>query len=148
MRTVRVWSLFLACGLVAACGGGSGLGQQAICGNGVAQEGEECDASELSGQTCAGLSLGGGTLACAGDCSFDVSGCDVVAECGNDTAEYPELCDGADLSGSSCVELGLNGISKLCTKLVCVDFLDLLTLTLEDHRRLGRSTGGLEDDFV
>lgn len=115
MRTVRMGSLLLFVGLVAACGGGSGLGQQAVCGNGVAEEGEECDASELAGQTCAGLNLGGGTLACAGDCSFDVSGCDVVADCGNDAAEYPEQCDGADLSSTSCVDLGFDSGDLACT---------------------------------
>lgn len=114
MRSLRVWSLMLCVGLLGACGGGSGLGQQAECGNGVVEPGEECDASELAGHTCADLNLGGGTLGCAGDCAFDVSGCDLAAECGNDTAEYPEQCDGADLSDTSCVDLGFDGGELAC----------------------------------
>ncbi len=119
MRTARMWLVMLGAGLLAACGGGSGIGQHAICGNGELEAGEECDASELDGQTCAGLNLGGGTLGCTDGCLFDVSGCDVAAQCGNATVEYPEQCDGADLGGTSCTDLGFDsgelGCNATCT---------------------------------
>jgi len=53
---------------------------ESICGDGVIDGGEECDGSNLGGQTCAGLGLGytSGTLSCD-SCSFDVSGCTTTA---------------------------------------------------------------------
>ena len=47
----------------------------AICGDGVAQGGEECDQDDLSEKTCDGLGFAGGTLSCKPDCTFDTSAC-------------------------------------------------------------------------
>ncbi len=46
------------------------------CGNGVAERGEECDQTDLSGGTCetAGA-FSGGALACTAGCTFDTTGC-------------------------------------------------------------------------
>jgi len=132
MRSVRVWSLTLCVGLVSACGGGAGLGHQAVCGNDVVEEGEECDASDLAGQTCAGLGLVGGSLGCGGDCLFDVSGCDVTADCGNDSAEYPEQCDGADLAGATCADLGFDGGDLACGVACTFDTSDCEVVTACD----------------
>jgi len=46
-----------------------------VCGDGVAQAGEWCDASDLAGNDCESLGNGGGVLVCADDCTFDTSGC-------------------------------------------------------------------------
>lgn len=47
------------------------------CGNGTVDANEDCDGSSLDGETCVTIGGGyvGGTLACAGNCSFDVTGC-------------------------------------------------------------------------
>lgn len=46
------------------------------CGNGVADGDDQCDGSDLDGQTCEGLGYTlGGTLACTAGCGFDASGC-------------------------------------------------------------------------
>jgi len=45
------------------------------CGNGHADPGEDCDASDLADATCVSLGLGAGTLACASDCTFNTVGC-------------------------------------------------------------------------
>ncbi len=46
------------------------------CGNGVREQGEVCDGSDTGEATCSSLGFGGGTLACAGDCSgYDTSAC-------------------------------------------------------------------------
>jgi trypsin-like peptidase len=61
----QISSLLGAC---ADAGGGT-------CGNGVRESGENCDGSDLAGQTCQSLGFGGGTLACTASCSFSTSGC-------------------------------------------------------------------------
>ena len=45
------------------------------CGNGIIEPPEDCDGTNLGGQTCVSLGFTGGTLACATDCTFDTSGC-------------------------------------------------------------------------
>ncbi len=48
-----------------------------VCGNDMTEITEQCDGMDLSGQDCVSLGfVGGGTLACAADCSFDILGCD------------------------------------------------------------------------
>ena len=49
-----------------------------ICGNGAIDGSEPCDGADLGGKACADVDPAfTGTLACAADCSFDVSGCSV-----------------------------------------------------------------------
>ena len=46
-----------------------------MCGNGVVDSGEQCDGSNLNGQSCASQGLKGGTLSCNADCTFDTTQC-------------------------------------------------------------------------
>jgi hypothetical protein len=46
-----------------------------VCGNGVVESGEECDGSNLNGQSCSGLGFSGGTLSCNSNCTFNTSQC-------------------------------------------------------------------------
>ena len=47
-----------------------------VCGNGIAEAGEQCDGADLRGETCDDLCIGaGGTLTCNGDCTLNFSGC-------------------------------------------------------------------------
>jgi len=62
-----------------------------------AGDGEECDGSDLNGQSCQGLGHGGGTLSCGADCRFDRSGC--TNACGNGFPEEGEACDDGNLRG-------------------------------------------------
>lgn len=56
-------------------------GSNAVCGNGIIEEGEQCDGANLGGNTCTSLGyVKGGVLQCypsgsANYCLFDVSGC-------------------------------------------------------------------------
>lgn len=74
-----------------------------LCGNGVIDGEEECDARDLGGRTCAteGDFLGG-TLFCDGRCQVDTSGCD---RCGDGVVDPGEDCDGEALGGDSCETL-------------------------------------------
>ncbi|RJR31681.1 hypothetical protein C4569_01860 [Candidatus Parcubacteria bacterium] len=60
-----------------------------VCGDGVAEGSEQCDASDLNSQSCETLGQGfiGGTLACSGSCTYDTTGCTSsqgCTTCGND----------------------------------------------------------------
>lgn len=45
------------------------------CGDGVREEGEECDGNDLGGKTCQTLGYRGGILKCKINCTFDTSEC-------------------------------------------------------------------------
>ncbi|MEM9461456.1 MAG: formylglycine-generating enzyme family protein [Myxococcota bacterium] len=47
----------------------------AVCGNGLIEEGEECDGKEWGGVTCESLGYAPGTLVCTNRCTFDVVAC-------------------------------------------------------------------------
>jgi cysteine-rich repeat protein len=46
-----------------------------ICGDGLAECGEECDDSDLAGQACGDFGFADGTLDCTSSCTLDTSGC-------------------------------------------------------------------------
>jgi hypothetical protein len=50
-------------------------GSSSVCGNGTVEMGEQCDGSNLNGQTCASQGFTSGTLSCSGTCSLNTSGC-------------------------------------------------------------------------
>ena len=117
---VAAWAAgLLACG---GCGGEPGNGndnqnnnQGPGCGNGVVEDGEACDGSDLAGWSCVLLGYTGGDLGCDATCSFDLAGCDAPADCGNGVVDPGEDCDGPNLGGADCATLGLEGGSLSCT---------------------------------
>lgn len=85
-----------------------------VCGNDVIEGTEECDGTNLGGESC--LSLGydcGGGLACLLGCSYDTLGCSASA-CGDGIAECSEVCDGAGLMGETCQSQGFDGGDLAC----------------------------------
>jgi hypothetical protein len=46
-----------------------------LCGNGAIDSGEQCDGSNLNGESCSSLGFSGGTLSCSNSCTFNTSGC-------------------------------------------------------------------------
>lgn len=46
-----------------------------VCGNGVAEGGEDCDNTDLKGKTCTSLGYGSGTLSCDISCGYNTSAC-------------------------------------------------------------------------
>lgn len=76
-----------------------------VCGNGILEIGEECDLTELDGETCEGQGYVSGTLSCDAFCSFDKSAC-VEAACGDGTIDPGEACDGSDLGAATCATEG------------------------------------------
>jgi len=94
-----------------ACEGG--------CGNGIREDGEECDTDDFGGQSCGDFGFDGGDLHCTDQCIIDTGAC---SECGNGFVETGEECDGADLAGASCSDLGCGGGSPSCTVSCTLDY--------------------------
>ena len=46
-----------------------------VCGNNIKEEGEDCDGSDLNGQTCMSRGFWGGALSCNTNYTFNTSGC-------------------------------------------------------------------------
>lgn len=46
-----------------------------LCGNGVIDSGEECDGSNLAGQSCSSRGFSGGSLSCNSNCTINTSQC-------------------------------------------------------------------------
>jgi len=83
----------------------------ARCGNDIAEAQEACDGPDLRGQTCTALGHAGGELACAADCSFDVSGCEGEPECTGSCAPC-----GSHLAEVTCgAQVGCNWVPAACT---------------------------------
>lgn len=79
------------------------------CGNGSREGTEQCDGSDLGGQTCQTRGYDSGTLRCSSSCTFDESECATGGGgpvCGNGILETGELCDGSDLGGNTCTSIG------------------------------------------
>lgn len=82
------------------------------CGNGVAEEGELCDATDFAGIGCPDLTpYSGGHLRCTESCRIDTTGCH---DCGNGVTEGPEPCDATNLGGETCLGLGFDGGELAC----------------------------------
>jgi uncharacterized protein YkwD len=118
-RTVAFHLVASTCAAVLAwgCEGEIRLDQtEEICGDGLAEGQEVCDAEDLRDETCESLGFSGGTLACGGGCDgFDTSGCTGTGpECGDGTAEGIEACDGSDLRGEDCLSQGFAGGTLAC----------------------------------
>jgi hypothetical protein len=46
-----------------------------VCGNNIKETGEECDGTDLGGETCKSLGYSGGSLSCTVACDFNTSAC-------------------------------------------------------------------------
>ena len=82
-----------------------------VCGDGTAQGSEQCDDSDLKGQSCIGLGFVSGNLACSAGCTFDTSDC---SGCGDGVIGAGEQCDGANLGGATCQSLGFQNGTLAC----------------------------------
>jgi hypothetical protein len=84
------------------------------CGNGVINSGEQCDGSNLNGQTCVSRGFASGTLSCGNSCLFVTSGCNSnpqtppPATCGNGAIDSGEQCDGNNFAGQTCASRGFD----------------------------------------
>ena len=84
------------------------------CGNGILDQGEECDGTEFGGRTCLSeTGFSDGSLLCTADCRIDASGCHT---CGNGSIEGPEECEGEHFQGADCAgRTGMENGELVCT---------------------------------
>jgi len=73
----------------------SGIGP--VCGNGIIEQGEECDGANLGGTSCEILQLGAGTVTCSTSCSLDTTMCDT----GTSTGGYGGGTGGTGATGGT-----------------------------------------------
>ncbi|MBD3247340.1 hypothetical protein GF378_01840, partial [Candidatus Pacearchaeota archaeon] len=70
----------------------------AVCGNGIVEAGEQCDGTNLSGETCISRGFDGGTLSCSASCTF------VTSSCTTDTGDGGGCSDKCDEDEKECVD--------------------------------------------
>ncbi|MBU1238151.1 VWA domain-containing protein [Myxococcota bacterium] len=87
--------------------------ESASCGNGLLEEGEECEAAIADERTCEEYGYSGGALGCAPDCTLDFSEC--TEGCGNGVIDPGEECDGDAIGDTTCESLGHRGGNLRCT---------------------------------
>jgi hypothetical protein len=94
-----------------------------VCGNGIIEQGEQCDTTNLNGMTCTDLGFNSGTLKCNSYCQFDTSQCEYGPVCGNGIIEQGEECDTTNLNGMTCADFGnFTGGTLDCTSWCVYDF--------------------------
>jgi hypothetical protein len=78
------------------------------CGDGLINQGEQCDSNNLAGITCGSFGYSGGQISCnspgsVNECYFNVSGCTGLTEgvCGDEIINQDEQCDGANIFSGS-----------------------------------------------
>lgn len=91
---------------------GAGLELFTRCGDGVIQQGELCDGTNLGNNSCAGLGFAKGTVRCT-ECHLDATGC---TACGDGGIDAGEECDGGDFGGKTCESLGFTGGELACSE--------------------------------
>jgi hypothetical protein len=94
------------------------IGPVPSCGDGVKnRDVEDCDVSDLSGQTCVSLGYFSGTLRCTtgvNGCKFDKSSClSLPNYCGDRVVQSGEQCDGS-VGGMVCSDFGFTSGSVSC----------------------------------
>lgn len=76
------------------------------CGNGTIETGEDCEGSDLNGESCTTIGGGyiGGTLSCTPSCFFDTTSCASpgVPICGDGTIDAGEECDDGNTTNNDC----------------------------------------------
>ncbi|MBU1218324.1 hypothetical protein KKF34_15865 [Myxococcota bacterium] len=85
------------------------------CGNGLIDNTESCDGTNLDGADCSEFGFNGGTLRCSEICTYDTSLC-TTENCGNELIDEGESCDSSNFGAVSCISLGFTGGYLVCSE--------------------------------
>src|SRR5215216_3769557 len=81
------------------------------CGDDRVDPGEQCDGSDLGGNSCTALGFNLGTVSCDAQCRIVTAGC--VSLCGNGKLDPGEECDGTT-GRLTCAEWGYESCTTDC----------------------------------
>ena len=84
------------------------------CGDGVLQDGEECDGTDFGDATCGSRGFESGALACSAECEIVETGCESSSECGDGELSGDEECDDGNTDD-------LDGCDANCMSEYCGD---------------------------
>jgi hypothetical protein len=84
---------------------------EAHCGDGVVQEGEECDGEDMGEVTCQTYGFEDGIVTCSPNCRAITNAC---WTCGDAMLHPAKTCDGDLLRGETCATQGYAGGALLC----------------------------------
>jgi hypothetical protein len=115
----------------------SGACEVFYCGDGYVTTGEDCDGSDLAGDTCKDFGFyGSAGLQCSDSCTYDVTVCKATQEyCGDGVVNGQELCDGTEIR--TCAALGFDAGTASCDK--------QCGFTIADCSRFGWNPESLSD---
>lgn len=87
----------------------------AVCGNGNAEAGEQCDGSDFNGLSCSSYGYNSGSLVCS-NCQIGIGNCYNTnsAVCGDGNIDSGEQCDGSNFGGLSCSDYGFDSGNLSC----------------------------------
>lgn len=117
MKKNMLVMMVLACSLMLAC---SDDDKDTLCGNGVMDEGEQCDTNDFGDASCQMLGKVG-NLTCTSKCELDTTSCKAIVCNHNGIKEDGESCDGEDFGGETCASVnaqkpyGQLGCTDQCT---------------------------------
>lgn len=105
------------------------------CGDGHVDEGEECDGSDLNGQSCTTLGFDLGTVSCDASCKIVTSQCTKL--CGDGKIGLGEECDGTQ-GPLACGDWGY----KACTSACKVEGIHCKSTSFDEGTPLTLTPGG------
>jgi hypothetical protein len=86
-----------------------------VCGNSVAEAGEDCDGPDLGGGTCATEGFDYGSLLCTGSCTYDTTSCALSCDPVAQTCGVGNGCYHLDTSTAACAAAGATPHGGACT---------------------------------
>jgi len=90
-----------------------------LCGNRIADAGEECEITINPTRSCNNAAGYAGTQSCS-NCQFN-NACSITERCGDGVRNGPEACDGVDLASQTCITQGFTSGTLGCTSACAFD---------------------------
>ncbi|MBU1219533.1 hypothetical protein KKF34_10270 [Myxococcota bacterium] len=89
------------------------------CGNGIKDDGEQCDGTDTGSVTCNSLGYySGGEIGCNSNCTLNTEACS-GGRCGDDSIQpfspANEVCDNNEFGSVTCSNSGFSGGSLICS---------------------------------